>query len=181
MVISSIQSNAFLDETLAVLIRNLHAIRTNDSTTSLSHEITLPLCGILPSVASAHPDPIVRYQTFRVLSLLLASGNPQLRFQHLVEYTRDSEYPQMRVASVGLVKEALLQAFTRPDGKDNVFLSPLFLRTFGPILFRPDPPDLLSSALALKDFQETHEPARLVECLSLYYVLVQRDERNLVG
>ena len=87
----------------------------------------------------------------------------------------------MRVASVGLVKEALLQAFTRPDAKDNVFLSPLFLRTFGPILFRPDPPDLLSSALALKDFQETHEPARLVECLSLYYVLVQRDELNLVS
>jgi hypothetical protein len=180
-MISSVQSNAFLDETLAVLIRTLHAIRTNDSTTSLSHEITLPLCGILPSVASAHPDSIVRYQTFRVLSLLLASGNPQLRFQHLVEYTRDSEYPQMRVASVGLVKEALLEAFTRPDAKDNVFLSPLFLRTFGPILFRPDPPDLLSSALALKDFQETHEPARLVECLSLYYVLVQRDERNLVS
>ena len=180
MVISSVQSNAFLDEALAVLIRALHAITTNETTASLSHEITLPLCGILPSVASAHPDPIVRYQTFRVLSLLLASGNPQLRFQHLVEYTRDSEYPQMRVASVGLVKEALLQSFTLP-AKDNVFLSPLFLRTFGPILFRPDPPDLLSSALTLKDFQETHEPGRLVECLSLYYVLLQRDQRNLVS
>jgi hypothetical protein len=122
--------------------------------TSLSHEITLPLCDILPSVASTHPDPLIRHQTFRVLSLLLASGNPQLRFQHLVEYTRDSEYPQMRVASVGLVKEALLQALSRPEARDNVFLSPLFLRTFGPILFRPDPPDLFSSALTFKEFQE---------------------------
>jgi len=147
--------------------------------TSLSHEIMLPLCDILPSVASTHPDPLIRHQTFRVLSLLLASGNPQLRFQHLVEYTRDSEYPQMRVASVGLVKEALLQALSRPEARDNVFLSPLFLRTFGPILFRPDPPDLFSSALTFKEFQETNEPRRLVECLSLYYVLLLRDERNL--
>ncbi|KDR72651.1 hypothetical protein GALMADRAFT_252818 [Galerina marginata CBS 339.88] len=180
-LISSFQTNTFLDESLAVLLRGLHTRLTGNTGTTddLPHDITVPLYGFLPSVASAHPDPPIRFQAFRILSLLLASGSQQLRFHHLVELTRDSEFPQMRVASVGLVKEALLQALS--EGKENIFLGPLFLRTFGPILFRPDPPDIFSSALALKDFEETHEPARLAECLSLYYFLLQRDEQNLTG
>lgn len=148
--------------------------------TNLPHDITLPLCGLLPSLASAHPDPAIRHQTFRVLSLLLSTLEPRFKFQHLVEYTRDSEFPQMRVAAVGLVKEALLQSLSTPRRKDDPFCSPLFLRNFGPILFRPDPPDLFTADLSLKDFKETVEPGRLVECLSLYYVLLQRDQENLV-
>ncbi|KAF8954890.1 hypothetical protein BDZ97DRAFT_1862360 [Flammula alnicola] len=180
-LISSIQTNTFLDESLAVLIKSLHTRQTRDLKIGLSDNIMIPLCGILPSIASAHPDPVIRYQVFRVLSLLLSSGEAQLRFQHLVEFTRDSEYPQMRVASVGLVKEALLEALSQPRGPSDLFCSPLFLRTFGPILFRPDPPDLFSSELTLKAFQETPEPRRLVECLSLYYILLLRDEQNLTG
>ncbi|KAF8189305.1 hypothetical protein BJ912DRAFT_967076 [Pholiota molesta] len=179
--ISSIQTNTFLDESLAVLIRSLHAWQTSRPVTNLPHDITLPLCGLLPSLASAHPDPAIRHQTFRVLSLLLSTSEPRLKFQHLVEYTRDSEFPQMRVAAVGLLKEALLQSLSTPRRKDDPFCSPLFLRSFGPILFRLDPPDLFAGALSLKDFQEMAEPGRLVECLSLYYVLLRRDQENLTG
>ncbi|PPQ78415.1 LOW QUALITY PROTEIN: hypothetical protein CVT25_011890 [Psilocybe cyanescens] len=178
MLITSFQTNTFLDESLAVLVKALH---DQEKGRDLPHDITLPLSGLLPSIASVHPDPAIRHQAFRVLSLLLSLCDPQLRFQHLVELTRDSEFPQMRVASVGLVKESLLNGLSLPRHDQNPLLGPLFLRTFGPILFRPDPPDLFGSALTLKDFQETHEPGRLVECLSLFYVLLLRDERNLTG
>ncbi|KAF9482730.1 hypothetical protein BDN70DRAFT_892362 [Pholiota conissans] len=181
ILISSVQTNTFLDESLAILIRSLHKWSTGKSPASLPHEITLPLCGILPSLASAHPDPAIRHQVFRVLSLLLSTSEPQLRFQHLIEYTRDSEFPQMRVAAVGLVKEALLQSLSNSVGKGDPFRGPLFLRSFGPILFRPNPPDLFSDALSLSEFQETPEPGRLVECLSLYYIVLQRDQENVTG
>ena len=172
--------NLFFDESLAILTRTLH-LRQSKISPSLSPHITVPLCGLLPAVASIHADPLIRHQAFRVLSLLLAASEPQLRFRYLVELTSDSEFPQMRVASVGLVKEALLQALSLPPGTENIFLTSLFLRSFGPILFRPNPSDLFTSAdLSLSDFQDSHEPQRLVECLSLYYVLLLRDKHNLV-
>ncbi|KAF8911608.1 hypothetical protein CPB84DRAFT_1762365 [Gymnopilus junonius] len=180
-LISSIESNTLLDQALAVLIKALFTRMSRRSSKDLPENIAIPLYSVVPSIASAHPDPAIRHQAFRVLSLLLACENEKLRFQHLIELTRESEYPQMRVAAVGLVKETLLKALSGPSGKDDLFLGPLFLRSFGPILFRPDPHDLFLSALDLKDFQETHEPARLAECLSLLYVLLQRDEKNAIG
>ena len=182
VLISSIQTNSFLDESLAVLTRTLHLRQSKTSLSSLSPHITVPLCGLLPAVASSHADPLTRHQAFRVLSLLLVASEPQLRFRHLVELTSDSEFPQMRVASVGLVKEALLEALSLPPpSAENIFLTSLFLRSFGTILFRPNPSDLFTSAnLTLSEFQDSHEPQRLVECLALYYVLLLRDKSNLV-
>ena len=181
VLISSIQTNSFLDESLAVLTRMLHFRQSKTSPPSLSPHVTVPLCSLLPAVASSHSDPLTRHQAFRVLSLLLIASEPQLRFRHLVELTSDSEFPQMRVASVGLVKEALLEALSLPPSTENIFLTSLFLRSFGTILFRPNPSNLFTSEnLTLSEFQESHEPQRLVECLSLYYVLLLRDKSNLV-
>ena len=180
-LISSIQTNSFLEESLAVLTRTLHLRQSKTSSPLLSSHITVPLCGLLPAVASIHPDPLTRHQAFRVLSLLLGASEPQLRFRHLVELTSDSEFPQMRVASVGLVKEALLEALSLPQSTKNIFLTSLFLRSFGTILFRPNPSDLFTSVnLTVSDFRDSHELQRLVECLSLYYVLLLRDKNNLV-
>ena len=83
----------------------------------------------------------------------------------------------MRVASVGLVKEAIIELLS--STKPNLFASPLFLRVFVPILFMPSPQDLFSGSkeLLLSTFQE---PQRLVECLALSYVLVQRDHLSSV-
>lgn len=181
VLLSSIQTNSFLDESLAILTRTLHGRQSKTSPPTLSPHITVPLCGILPAVASIHADPLTRHQAFRVLSLLLVASEPQLRFRHLVDLTSDSEFPQMRVASVGLVKEALLEALSLPR-TENIFLTSLFLRSFGTILFRPNPNDLFTSEnLTLTEFRESHEPQRLVECLSLYYVLLLRDQNNLTG
>jgi len=182
VLISSIQTNSFLDESLAILTRTLHLRQSKTSLPSLPPHITVPLCGLLPTVASIHADPLTRHQAFRVLSLLLVASEPQLRFRHLLELTSDSEFPQMRVASVGLVKEALLQALSLPPSSENIFLTSLFLHSFGPILFRPNPSDLfMSENLTCSEFQDSHESQRLVECLSLYYVLLLRDKSNLVS
>jgi len=89
----------------------------------------------------------------------------------------------MRVAAVGLVKEAILKALAKaPEAaKIDPFVGSTFMRGFGPVLFRSNPPDLLGKRdLALKEFKETSEPSRLTECLSLYYVVLQRDEKNRV-
>ena len=187
VLVSSLQTNIFLDESLAVVLRSLHAWKLNPETSHryLSPDVTVPLVSILPSIASIHPDPSTRHQTFRAVSLLLATSEPRLRFQHLAELTGQSEFPQMRVAAVGLIKEHFLYVFSVSSDRlsrkqDDPFFNPVFLRTFGPILFRPHPPDLFEEKLDLKSFQEGSEPARLSECLSLYFLLLQRDEKNLV-
>lgn len=88
----------------------------------------------------------------------------------------------MRVAAVGLIKDHFLRAFNAAGSlkKDDPFLSTMFLRTFGPILFRPDPPDLFGDVLEISSLEESPEPARLSECLSLYLVIFRRDVNNLV-
>jgi hypothetical protein len=88
----------------------------------------------------------------------------------------------MRVAAVGLIKEHFLRAFNAGGltKKDDPFLSNMFLSTFGPILFRPNPPDLFGDDLQMTSLEESSEPARLSECLSLYIVIFRRDEKNLV-
>ena len=78
------------------------------------------------------------------------------------------------MASVGLVEKALLEAWSLPPSADseNTFLTSLFLRSFGTIFFRPNPSYLFTSAnLTLSECPESHQPQRLVECLSLYHVL----------
>ena len=175
-LISSLQSNTFLDESLAVLIRLFHGWPVNQV---LSPEVTVQLANTLPTIASVHADPLVRHQAYRALSLLLASSEPKLHFQQLAELTGQSDFPQMRVAAVGLVKEHFLHAFNAKR-KDDPFLSNLFLRIFGPILFRSDPPDLFEADLEIKEFEGSSEPTRLSECLSLYLLILRRDEKNLV-
>ena len=86
----------------------------------------------------------------------------------------------MCVAAVDLVRKAIIGLLS--STKPNLFASPLFLRVFVPILFMPSPPDLFSGSkeLSLSTFQEPSEPQRLVECLALSCVLVQRDHLSSV-
>jgi Uncharacterised protein family, YAP/Alf4/glomulin len=175
-ILASIRSNSVLDEALAILLKSLDPAATPRP--ERSPDIVIPLCTVLPSLCSTHPDPLVRHQAFRILSLLLSSIPPPLRLQLLKDLTTDSDLPQMCVASVGLVKEAFLEAIS--STKSNIFVSPTFFQVFGPVLFRPNPPDLFSSSISLDKFKDSTEPSRLIECLSLYYVVLIRDKSNMV-
>lgn len=179
ILLASLQSNFALDESLSILLKTLHRLQIT-SPNELSPDIIIPLCTILPFVASHHPDPVVRHQAFRILSMLLSSSPAQLRLQVLNELTTDSNSPQMQIAAVSLVKEAVLDAITPSMSTPSVFASPVFLQVFGPTLLRPSPPDLFSSSLSLQEFQDSPEPPRLVECLALYYIILQRDKLNQV-
>ena len=145
-LISSIQNDSALDECLSILLKFLHRIRVSSVAPphTFSPEIVTLLCTILPTIASAHPDPLVRHQTFGIISSVLTLTQSDLRIQLLADPTGDSQYPQMRVASVGLVKEAIIELLS--STKPNLFASPLFLRVFVPILFMPSPQDLFVGA-----------------------------------
>ncbi len=175
VIISCIQANHTLDECVSFL---LDALCLNNA--EIPEDISIPLCTVLPTLASAHPDSSLRHQTFRVLSTVLSLSAPPLRLQVLQDLCSTSDFPQMRVAAVGLVKEAVLEAFGSSAPSSNLFASPRFLQVLGPILFRPSPPDFFSSVPRLTVLEESSEPARLVECLALLYVLILQDKKNKV-
>ncbi|KAF8991749.1 hypothetical protein BDQ17DRAFT_1392937 [Cyathus striatus] len=127
-ITASVQANMNIGESIALLLKLLHLPSTRDE---LSLDVVAPLTIILPPLASTHPDPLVRHQVFRTLSKLLSICPSNLR---------NPDFPQMRVASVGLVKEAVMEALSAPEPASEVFASPLLLKTFGPVLLRPIPP-----------------------------------------
>jgi hypothetical protein len=86
----------------------------------------------------------------------------------------------MRIAAIGLVKEAALEALAYPK-MENVFASPFLLQTIGPYVFRLDSQDIFGSIGGVDELKDNPEPARLVECLNLYYVLLSRDVDNRVS
>lgn len=151
----------------------------------ISLDILVPLTTLLPPLCCAHPDPPTRHLTFRLLHLVLDATPPALRLQILKDLLEPSEeaFPQMRSAAIGLVKTSFLralQAKANVAAGTDVFLSPILLKTVGRYVFRADPPDLFGNELEVDAFLESTEPARLVECLGLYYVLVLRDADNMV-
>ena len=178
IILSSIQSNVALDEVLSILLSSLAPLHSQTPRPELSVDFVIPLVHLLPHVASNHSEPEVRHYNYRILSLVLGLSPSPIRFRLLHDLLGDKEVPpQMRVAAVGLLKEAVLESFTTKD--KNMFASPLLLSTFGPIVLRPDPPDLLDS-VSLDDFLDSAEPLRMVECLGFYYVLLLRDTHNQV-
>ncbi|KAK0487129.1 hypothetical protein IW261DRAFT_1446036 [Armillaria novae-zelandiae] len=176
IIINCIQGNHTLDECVSFLLDTFHLTYTE-----IPGDISIPLCTVLPTLASAHPDSSLRHQTFRILSTVLSLSAPPLRLQVLQDLCSTSDFPQMRVAAVGLVKEAILEAFGNGASSSNLFTSPRFLQVLGPILFCPNPPDFFSSVPLLTVLEESSEPARLVECLALLYVLILQDKKNKTG
>ncbi|KAF7984425.1 hypothetical protein HWV62_14488 [Athelia sp. TMB] len=174
LIMMSITANVALDETLAILFRQLAG------SGEVPIEVLASLFNVVPPLASAHPDPSIRMMAFRLLAMLLARSPQPIHLEILRELTSESEFPQMRSAAIGLVKEAVLEGLVQPNGQ-NIFASPQFMTTFAPILFKQNPPDLLSLGLSPEKFLETAEPSRISESLNLLYVLLLRDKDNRTG
>jgi hypothetical protein len=180
VVMTSLQNDVALDATLAILLRVL-CIAPSPPQTELSPDIIIPLTTVLPLLCSAHPDASTRHITFRILGHVLQLTPSVLRLQILRDLVSPSEdaSPYMRTAAIGLVKEAVLEAVSHPK-TENVFASPFLLQTIGPHVFRLDPSVLLDSIGEVDALKDSPEPARLVECLNLYYILLSRDVDNRV-
>jgi Uncharacterised protein family, YAP/Alf4/glomulin len=179
-VMTSLQNDVALDATLAILLRVL-CMAPSPLQAELSPVIIIPLTTVLPLLCSAHPDASTRHITFRILGHVLQLTPSVLRLQILRDLVSPSEdgSPYMRTAAIGLVKEAVLEAVSHPKTED-VFASPFFLQTIGPHVFRLDPPVLLDSIGDVDALKDSPEPARLVGCLNLYYILLSRDVDNRV-
>ncbi|KAJ8587360.1 hypothetical protein M405DRAFT_821730 [Rhizopogon salebrosus TDB-379] len=180
LLLASIQMNIALDESLFLIF---HRIIQDRAQADLPLELATSLCVVLPALASTHLDPFVRHFSLRLIALILAQLPPMLRQQILVTLTSDTEFPQMRAASIGLLKGFVLEALQIPlsSGERNIFASPLLMKSFGPILFRTMPFDYLSTINTAEDIEKSLEFSRIAEVLSFYYVLLQRDKDNKTG
>ncbi|VDC07399.1 unnamed protein product [Peniophora sp. CBMAI 1063] len=181
-ILAALQANVALDEALALLL--VVFFPTIPSTTiDPSPDVIIALSTILPALCSIHPDAPTRHLSFRLLGQVLHMSPPPLRLQVLRDLLAPSEdaFPQMRVAAIGLVKDAVLEGLERSASEPDLFASPLMLATLGSFLLRPDPVDLFQRNLSVRDFVEMDEAKRLVECLAFYYVLLLRDADNKTG
>ena len=179
VILTSIQSNLALDASLATLVKVLCV--TPPPQAELPAHIIISLTTFLPLLCGAHPDASTRHIAFRILARILQIAPAMLRLQVLRDLISPSEdiSPHMRTAAIGLVKESVLEALSHPK-TDNLFASPFLLQTIGPHIFRLDLPDLLAAIGGLDEANDNPEPARLVECLGLYYILLMRDVENKV-
>ncbi|KIY48575.1 hypothetical protein FISHEDRAFT_6563, partial [Fistulina hepatica ATCC 64428] len=165
--------NFAVDEALALTMKTLTRASTSPGCT-LTEEHLFSLVTQLATLSSAHQNANVRFQAYRTLALLLNMAPSPIRFQIVRELIADTTLPPMQVAAVALLKEAL--AATNPP---DIFWSPAFMQTFGPLLFRPI--SLSAAANSIVDFTSSYEGKYVIEVLNLYYVLLLRDASNKTG
>ncbi|KIJ63117.1 hypothetical protein HYDPIDRAFT_29806 [Hydnomerulius pinastri MD-312] len=178
LLLVSLQMNVAFDESLFLLFRIL-----TQENTSMPPEIGESLCTVLPALASTHLDPFIRQFTLRLVSLILSRLPSIPRLEILRKLTADEDFPQIRGPAIGLLKEAVLEALTLPaDYADsNPFASQHVFRAFGNVLFKTDPPDFFAATKTREELESSLELLRISDCLSFYYVLLQRDRENKTG
>ncbi|KAH0834779.1 hypothetical protein J3R83DRAFT_10379 [Lanmaoa asiatica] len=177
LLVNALQMNMFIDEALFLLFR----ILTHESL-SIPPEVATSLCTVLAALASTHLDPTIRQLNLRLLSLTLSKLPPPPRLEILLKLTTDEDFPQIRGPAVGLLKEAVLEALALPPdhASRNPFASSELLRVFGGVLFRPNPPGFFNERKTREELAQSLELLRIADCLSFYYVLLQRDHENKV-
>ncbi|KAF9226285.1 hypothetical protein BS17DRAFT_878880 [Gyrodon lividus] len=175
LLTQALQMNLALDESLFLLFRILTHENMN-----IPPDVATSLCEVLPALASNHLDPFIRQFSLRMLSLTLSKLPPPSRLEILLKLTTDQDFPQIRGPAVALVKEAVLEALALPaqSASSNPFASPELLRVFGCVLFRPNPPEFFNERKTREELEHSLELLRIADCLSFYYVLLQRDWEN---
>lgn len=190
IILACLRSNNGLDEASAFLLTHVSAMtRIKPHPPILPFDFVIKFSLVLPLLMGVHPDPPTRHMLFRLTALTLSLTEPSLRVQILMDMLTDPTYsPQTRTSAIGLVKESVLHALNGScilpvlSPLEDTFGTSLFLEILGPVLFRPHPHDLFDNPNFDPDeFLYSPEPNRLIECLSLYYVLIQRDTENRVG
>ena len=183
MVIPNLRIQHLSDECYYLILSTLVPPHSTNST--VPSDASVPLVQVLVPVAASHPNPALRNLTYTLVSLLLKALPPAPRLASLSELVSPGcAFPAMRVAAISLVRDAVLDALatTKSRAERNSLASPQLFAAIGRVLLRPEPPNLFedTSEEKLERFLEESEPARLTECLGFYYVVLERDEKNLV-
>ncbi|BGP51008.1 hypothetical protein JCM10450v2_006934 [Rhodotorula kratochvilovae] len=156
-----------------------------DEAPALVSEVLFDLVDLLTPLASASPDPQTRFLAFRLIARLVTRGTggattlegEATQLSLLQQLAVDCPVEALRAASIGLVKEVLLEKLALPPSTSSRFLSASFFSTaLGASLLHPDPLDALSA----EEFLETRR-AGTMERLSLLFVLLKRDTANRTG
>ena len=181
-ITAAVQDSIALDACLHVLLHALFS-STPNTIASINWELNPPFYVLLLTIAASCPYADTRLTALSAVGEYVNRVSPSERMmllQLLLE--QDSPFPAMKVAAVGLLKINILEAL-EACADPSPFASPALLWLFGPIILRPDPPDLFEriDRVALDAFVDTEEPKRLVECLSLYDALIRRDSTNRVS
>jgi hypothetical protein len=132
-ILGSLQRNTVIDASLASLLRILHSLSTQPIPILLSPELALPLASTLSLLSASHTHPPTRHITFRLLSQVLVLMPPPLNMSFLSNALSDpTTPPPLRIAAVGLVKDAVLRALASPS--QNIWASPVALQTLAPLV-----------------------------------------------
>jgi hypothetical protein len=178
MISASIQQNNAIDSSLALL--QLLVSRESNARSTIPDTLSSQLFELLVPLASIHLDADIRFISFRLISTLISCSSPGLQVTTLRELVAEAPFPQMRVAAITLLREVILAQLRSPQ--PSFFTSSDFIRSFGPVIFRPQPPELFEDEdkFDRQKFLESLEPSRLIEALSLYYVVLMNDKTNRV-
>ncbi|ORY74736.1 hypothetical protein BCR35DRAFT_306523 [Leucosporidium creatinivorum] len=167
----------------------------------LDESVLFSLVELLSTFSSLSPNPSSRFLAFRLLTTVVLRGTEKEEVQLMIlqDLIEDCPFEQMRVASIGLLREVVAGKFQLKEqnslssatGNDagrptpSLFLSPLLLDELFNALLRFDPVDLLApppsstaEPVTAAVFLETHAKSTM-EKLSLIYFLFARDQDDL--
>jgi hypothetical protein len=181
IILSCLNDNIAIDESMALLY--LYSKEYWSKNQQIPELVSIPIIEILVPLSSINPNETTRLIAFRLLAVFISQSQEGLAAVILRDLLTCPTFPQMRVAAISILKEQVINALGRKNM--SLFASSQLLSTFGSILFRSDPPDVLErtfdNASETKSFLLSWEAKRIMECLSFYYVLICRDQENRVS
>ena len=173
VILPGLHSNTAIEPILSYLLHI--TTRPSSSSIPISDTIAPSLIDALSPIASLHPSPLTRHIAFTLLSTLIISiQDPALQLSILVELVQDSPWEQLRSASIGILRLAVLKALGNKLGGASLMASPGMLHAVSSSVFKIDDEGALMEGVAAL------EPSRLVEGLNFYHVLLRADTLNLV-
>jgi Uncharacterised protein family, YAP/Alf4/glomulin len=181
VILSCLNGNIAIDESMALLY--LYSKEYWSKNQQIPELVSIPIIEILVPLSSINPNETMRLIAFRLLAIFISLSQEGLAAVTLRDLLTYPTFPQMRVAATTILREQVIHALGRKNV--SLFASSQLLLTFGSVLFRPDPPDVLERTYdnpsETKSFLLSWEAKRLMECLSFYYVLICRDQENRVS
>ncbi|KAI7882308.1 uncharacterized protein EV154DRAFT_33378 [Mucor mucedo] len=164
-------SNAMqVDKGIFVLLYLSDEIKTTVTMLDLEKQVEGPngafqasqLIEIISSVAATHPDPSLRFFSYKLVEKFLNFGDEETRVFLLRELLETCPFHCMKTAAIGLLKEQINQAFAKGV---SVFTSPLIVKVFFPLVFQCD----WNEEAFWDDY------AHVMQALNLYFYLLIKD------
>lgn len=112
-----------VDKGVFVLLYLSDKINTTVTMQDLEKQVKSPQGGfqasqlieIISSVASTHPDPSIRFFSYKLVEKFLNFGDDETRVFLLTELLETCPFHCMKTAAIGLLKDQINQAFAKVE------------------------------------------------------------------